>query len=114
MSNKPNNKRRVPKNQPQKTTNNQPTETSDSQPTETSERVQKVLARGGLGSRREIEGWIKEELLTINGIKVTLGQSLKTGDILHIKGRVRVSIAHVRDRASCFDWNNRCTANFCR
>ena len=52
------------------------------------ERVQKVLARGGIGSRREIEGWIKEGLLTINGTKVILGQSLKTGDTLHIRGRI--------------------------
>lgn len=63
-------------------------QTNNNQPAETAERIQKVLARGGLGSRREIEGWIKEGLLTINGIKVTLGQPLKTGDILHIKGRV--------------------------
>ncbi len=52
------------------------------------ERIQKILARGGLGSRREIERWIKEGLLTINGVLVELGQSLKTGDILHIKGRI--------------------------
>ncbi len=52
------------------------------------ERIQKVLARGGLGSRREIERWIKEGLLTINGVLVELGQSLKTGDTLHIKGRI--------------------------
>ena len=54
----------------------------------TGERIQKVLARGGLGSRREIERWIKEGLLTVNGVLVELGQSLKTGDILHIKGRI--------------------------
>jgi len=52
------------------------------------ERAHKVLARGGLGSRREIERWIEEGLLTINGIKVSLGQSLITGDVLHIRGRI--------------------------
>jgi 23S rRNA pseudouridine2605 synthase len=57
-------------------------------PIKTGERVQKVLARGGLGSRREIERWIEQGLLTINTVKVNLGQSLTTGDVLHIKGRI--------------------------
>ncbi|MDQ7091049.1 MAG: pseudouridine synthase [Methylococcales bacterium] len=52
------------------------------------ERVQKVLARGGLGSRREVERWIKEGLIAINHVKATLGQSLTEGDVLHIKGRI--------------------------
>ncbi|NOQ35498.1 MAG: pseudouridine synthase [Methylococcaceae bacterium] len=55
---------------------------------EAGERIQKVLARGGLGSRREIERWIDEGRLVINGVKVILGQSLKEGDLLHINGRV--------------------------
>jgi 23S rRNA pseudouridine2605 synthase len=52
------------------------------------ERIQKVLARGGLGSRREIERWIEEQRLTINGKPVSLGQALKTGDYLELNGRV--------------------------
>lgn len=51
------------------------------------ERIQKVLARGGLGSRREIERWINEGRLTINGTKVTLGQHLKSGDQVQVNGR---------------------------
>lgn len=53
-----------------------------------SERIQKVLARGGVGSRREIERWIDEGRLKLNGETVTLGTRLKTGDHLLINGRV--------------------------
>ncbi len=52
------------------------------------ERIQKVLARGGMGSRREIERWISEGRLNVNGVKVTLGLHLKPGDQVQINGRV--------------------------
>ncbi len=62
--------------------------TSESEVTiQTGERIQKVLARGGLGSRREIERWIKEKRLSVNGVIVTLGQQLKTGDQVQLNGR---------------------------
>ena len=52
------------------------------------ERIQKVLARGGLGSRREIERWIGEGRLMVNGVKVTPGQHLQSGDQVQVNGRV--------------------------
>lgn len=52
------------------------------------ERIQKVLARGGVGSRREIERWIDEGRLKLNGNPVNLGDRLKTGDHLQINDRV--------------------------
>ncbi len=52
------------------------------------ERIQKVLARGGLGSRREIERWIGEGKISVNGIKVTPGLHLFSGDQVQINGRV--------------------------
>ena len=47
-----------------------------------------MLARGGLGSRREIERWIGEGRLKINGEIVKLGAHLKTGDYLQLNDRV--------------------------
>ncbi|WP_245006487.1 23S rRNA pseudouridine(2605) synthase RluB [Methylomonas koyamae] len=52
------------------------------------ERIQKLLARAGLGSRREIERWIGEGKLLVNGNPVQLGYHLKPGDHLQINGRI--------------------------
>lgn len=52
------------------------------------ERIQKVLARGGVGSRREIERWIEEGRVKLNGVEATPGTRLKPGDFLQINGRV--------------------------
>ncbi len=56
--------------------------------TDTGERIQKILARGGIGSRREIERWIEEGRINVNGVKVTPGLHLKPGDQVQINGRV--------------------------
>lgn len=66
------------------TTQTKPTAASS----EIGERIQKVLARGGVGSRREIERWISEGRLKINGTIVTLGTRLQVGDHLQINDRV--------------------------
>ncbi len=60
----------------------------DTSASELGERIQKILARGGVGSRREIERWIAEGKVKINGITVTAGTRLKTGDYLQINERV--------------------------
>ena len=55
---------------------------------EIGERIQKVLARGGVASRREIERWITEGRLKINGNTISLGDRLKEGDHLQLNDRV--------------------------
>ncbi len=61
--------------------------TNRAQP-EVGERIQKVLARGGMGSRREIERWIDEGRLKLNHNIVKLGDRLKEGDHLQLNERV--------------------------
>ena len=46
------------------------------------ERIQKVLARAGLGSRRAMEARIAAGEVTVNGKPATLGDQVKPGDIL--------------------------------
>lgn len=52
-----------------------------------SERIQKVLANAGHGSRRQIESWIKEGKITVNGKPAVLGQSIDQSDRISIDSR---------------------------
>lgn len=51
------------------------------------ERIQKVLARAGLGSRREIEGWIAEGRIMVNGRRAGLGEKISPTDRLALDGK---------------------------
>ncbi|MCD6046012.1 MAG: RNA-binding domain protein [Gammaproteobacteria bacterium] len=44
------------------------------------ERIQKFLAQLGLASRRQIEQWIKEQRITVNGELVSLGAKVESTD----------------------------------
>jgi 23S rRNA pseudouridine2605 synthase len=51
------------------------------------ERLQKVLARAGLASRREVETWIRSGRLTVNGALATLGTRVTRLDQVRLDGR---------------------------
>ena len=52
------------------------------------EKLQKVLARAGLGSRREIERWIEAGRVAVNGKAARLGDRVDDNDRLAVDGRV--------------------------
>tara|TARA_B100000315_G_scaffold138469_1_gene127488 strand:- start:27452 stop:28249 length:798 start_codon:yes stop_codon:yes gene_type:complete len=51
------------------------------------ERVQKALARAGLGSRREIERWVREGRVQINGRPAEIGQQVGESCRVTVDGR---------------------------
>ena len=61
------------------------------------ERVQKVLSRMGFGSRREIEGWIEQGRIKINGEVCSLGDRVKPGDRVHVDGKRVIVREHKQD-----------------
>ena len=52
------------------------------------ERLQKVLAQAGVGSRREMEEWIAEGRVTVNGEVATLGMRVVEGDVIRADRRI--------------------------
>jgi 23S rRNA pseudouridine2605 synthase len=74
------------------------------------EKLQKVLAHLGLGSRRQIEGWIEEGRLTIDGLMARLGDRVRGGQAVRLDGKsvaldaasqVRVLLYHKPLREVC-------------
>ena len=62
----------------------------------TGERLQKVLAQAGFGSRREIEDWIRQGWVTVNGHPAVLGTRVKPGDKVRVGGRT-LRVQHARE-----------------
>ena len=74
----------------QKTQNLSTRETDSRRSTDSlrGERIQKVLARGGMASRREIERWIDDGKIVVNGGVIQPGYRLQPGDVVKVNGRV--------------------------
>jgi len=51
-----------------------------------SEKLQKVLARAGLGSRRELEGWISAGRVSVDGKLATLGDRVTDEAKIRVDG----------------------------
>jgi 23S rRNA pseudouridine2605 synthase len=57
-------------------------------------KLQKVLAQSGIGSRRDIEAWIAEGRIEVNGEVAHVGQRVSFGDQVRVNGKpVRIRIA---------------------
>ncbi len=71
------------------------------------ERIQKVLANAGIASRREIERWIAEGRISVNGRRATLGDRISGTDSILVNGRaVRLAspaAAKQRDRVLLYN-----------
>lgn len=52
------------------------------------ERLQKILSQAGLGSRREMERWIDQGLVAVNGTVAKVGQSAGPEDRIFVKGKL--------------------------
>ncbi|MGV3592394.1 MAG: 23S rRNA pseudouridine(2605) synthase RluB [Gammaproteobacteria bacterium] len=51
------------------------------------EKLQKVLARAGFGSRRELEDWIADGRVKVNGKQAKLGDRVSPGDKILVDGK---------------------------
>lgn len=52
------------------------------------EKLQKILARAGLGSRRELERWISEGRVSVDGRKASLGDRAEPHQVIRVDGRI--------------------------
>ncbi|MFW8589352.1 23S rRNA pseudouridine(2605) synthase RluB [Glaciecola sp. 2405UD65-10] len=66
--------------------------------TPVSEKLQKVLANNGLGSRREMERWIEDGRVKVNGKLATLGDRVLTHDKIAVDGH---DIARAKEKSPC-------------
>ncbi len=56
-----------------------------------SERLQKILSQSGFGSRREMERWIEEGLVAVNGVIAKIGDVATADDKISVKGRIIIN-----------------------
>ncbi len=51
------------------------------------QKLQKVLAQAGLGSRRDMEQWIRDGRVSVNGTKAQIGARVGLRDVIEVDGR---------------------------
>jgi len=66
------------------------------------ERLQKVLAQAGLGSRREIEGWISAGRLQIDGVTAALGAQISGTETITLDGKALTLAAPTAPRVIAY------------
>ncbi|WP_284217536.1 23S rRNA pseudouridine(2605) synthase RluB [Agaribacter marinus] len=64
----------------------------------TSEKLQKVLANNGVGSRREMEKWIEQGRVSVNGKIASLGDRVEMHDQIRVDGH---QISRQKERSPC-------------
>jgi 23S rRNA pseudouridine2605 synthase len=69
------------------------------------ERLHKVLANAGLGSRRMLEQRIESGEVQINGVAATLGQSVRTGDRVELDAKRFVVVVDNAEHAQVLVYN---------
>ena len=62
------------------------------------EKLQKVLAQAGFGSRRMMEEWITTGRVSVNGVPATLGMRVAEGDLVHV-GRRTMRVGEMNSTA---------------
>jgi 23S rRNA pseudouridine2605 synthase len=63
-----------------------------------SEKLQKVLANNGIGSRREMEKWIEQGRVSVNGQVATLGDRVELTDQLRVDGN---AVSRIKEKSPC-------------
>jgi 23S rRNA pseudouridine2605 synthase len=76
-----------PRHPPRKPLSVQKKKPTSPQPARTAERLQKLLAAAGQGSRREIERWIEAGRVTVNGRPAKLGDRASPSDAVAVDGK---------------------------
>jgi 23S rRNA pseudouridine2605 synthase len=89
---------RPPKREPKPTRRPRSAAASPPKDSPPGERVQKLLSAAGIGSRREVERWIREARLKVNGEVPALGAKLTPQDRITLDGRpVRLHTPAVKE-----------------
>ena len=64
-------------------------------PGDATHKLQKSLAQAGLGSRRDMEEWVRAGRVTVNGVAATIGARVGPNDVVRVDGQ---AIGQSRDR----------------